>query len=170
MQKYLTVQRPAGQQSPHRPYKSPRIACRANTSTQTKSTPSGPRQPTQNGSIFGAGRETADEGVGSLTVVATTLGDGGEDQGGVERILETTENVLIVLDPELAARGIYPAIDFNASRISGEEQIRDANELAAARKLRHDLGSLTTELAAAEVRRLIEGFPDNRAALGSIRT
>lgn len=120
--------------------------------------------------IFGAGRETADEGVGSLTVVATTLGDGGEDQGGVERILETTENVLIVLDPELAARGIYPAIDFNASRISGEEQIRDANELAAARKLRHDLGSLTTELAAAEVRRLIEGFPDNRAALGSIRT
>ena len=120
--------------------------------------------------IFGAGRETEEEGVGSLTVVATTLGDGGEDQGGVERILETTENVLIVLDPDLAARGIYPAIDFSASRISGEEQLRDADELAAARKLRHDLGSLTTELAAAEVRRLIEGFPDNRAALGSIRT
>ncbi|HKQ17493.1 MAG TPA: hypothetical protein VJS87_03020, partial [Solirubrobacterales bacterium] len=120
--------------------------------------------------IFGAGRETAEEGVGSLTVVATTLGDGGEDQGGVERILETTENVLIVLDPDLAARGVYPAIDFNASRISGEEQLRDADELAAARKLRHDLGSLTTELAAAEVRRLIEGFPDNPAALGSIRT
>ena len=31
--------------------------------------------------IFGAGRETDEEGVGSLTVVATTLGDGGEDRG-----------------------------------------------------------------------------------------
>jgi transcription termination factor Rho len=120
--------------------------------------------------IFGAGRETEDEGVGSLTVVATTLGDGGEDQGSVERILETTENVLIVLDPDLAARGVYPAIDFTASRIAGEEHLRDGDELAAARKLRTELGSLTPELAAAEVRRLIDGSPDTAAALGSIRT
>jgi transcription termination factor Rho len=120
--------------------------------------------------IFGAGRETAEEGVGSLTVVATTLGDSGEDQGGVERSLETTENVLIVLDPDLAARGTYPAIDFNASRIAGEEHIREGDELAAARKLRVELRSLTSELAAAEVRRLIETFPDNHAALASIRT
>ncbi|MCB0876266.1 MAG: Rho termination factor N-terminal domain-containing protein [Solirubrobacterales bacterium] len=120
--------------------------------------------------IFGAGRETAEEGVGSLTVVATTLGDGGEDQGSVERSLETTENVLIVLDPALASRGIYPAIDFTASRIAGEEHIREAEELAAARKLRTELGSLTPELAAAEVRRLVEGSADSRAALGTIRT
>ncbi|MEZ5075111.1 MAG: Rho termination factor N-terminal domain-containing protein [Solirubrobacterales bacterium] len=119
--------------------------------------------------IFGAGRETAEEETGSLTVVATTLGDRGEDQGGVERILETTENVLIVLDPDLAARGVYPAIDFNASRIAGEEHVRGGHELAAARKLRAELGSLSTEFASAEVRRLIETFPDNAAALGSIR-
>lgn len=120
--------------------------------------------------IFGAGRDAEEEGVGSLTIVATTLGDGGEDQGAVERSLETTENVLIVLDPDLAARGIYPAIDFNASRIGGEEHLREPGELAAVRKLRSELGSLTPELASAEVRRLIEGSPDNAAALGTIRT
>jgi len=119
--------------------------------------------------IFGAGRETAEEGTGSLTVVATTLGDRGEDEGGVERILETTENVLLVLDPDLAARGVYPAIDLHASRIAGEEHIRSGHELAAARKLRAELGSLSTEFASAEVRRLIETFPDNAAALDSIR-
>jgi transcription termination factor Rho len=118
--------------------------------------------------IFGAGRETAEEGVGSLTVVATTLGDVGEDQGGVERSLETTENVLIVLDPALAARGIYPAVDFTASRIAGEEHLRDPAELAAARKLRADIAALGSEAAAAEVRRLIEATPDNAAAIASI--
>lgn len=119
--------------------------------------------------IFGAGRETAEDGVGSLTVVATTLGDGGEDQGAVERTLETTENVLIVLDPELAGRGVYPAIDFTASRVAGEEHLRGEDELAAARKLRTELASLTPELAAAEVRRLVEGSSDTAAALGTIR-
>ncbi len=119
--------------------------------------------------IFGSGRETAEDEVGSLTVVATTLGDGGEDQGSVERILETTENVLIVLDPELAARGVYPAVDFTASRISGEEHLREGEELAAVRKLRTELASLTPELASAEVRRLVEGSPDTATALGTIR-
>ncbi len=117
--------------------------------------------------IFGAGRETEEEGVGSLTVVATTLGDGGEDQGGVERTLETTENVLIVLDPELAATGTYPAIDFTASRIAGEESLREGAELDAARALRVRLGGMTSAEASAEVRRLIGEFPDNAALLAS---
>jgi transcription termination factor Rho len=118
--------------------------------------------------IFAAGRETAEEGVGSLTVVATTLGDGGEDQGGVERSLETTENSLLVLDPSLAAAGIYPAIDFTASRISGEEHIRDAAELEAVRKLRRSLSALSSEDLAAEIRRLIEDSPDNGALIASL--
>lgn len=119
--------------------------------------------------IFGAGRETAEEGVGSLTVIATTLGDGGEDEGGVERSLETTENVLIVLDPGLASSGVYPAIDFAASRIAGEEHLRGPAELEAARRLRAEIGGLGAEAAAAEVRSLIEATPDNAAALASIR-
>jgi transcription termination factor Rho len=117
--------------------------------------------------IFGAGRETAEEGVGSLTVVATTLGDVGEDQGGVERSLETTENVLVVLDPGLAARGVFPAIDFTASRIAGEEHLREPGELEAVRRLRAGLAALGPEAAATEVRRLIDSTPDNAAALGS---
>jgi transcription termination factor Rho len=119
--------------------------------------------------IFGAGRETAEEGTGSLTVIATTLGEGGEDEGAVERSLETTENVLIVLDPELASRGVYPAIDFTASRIAGEEHLRDLAEVGAARELRARVAALGTDAAAAEVRRLIEATPDNAAALASIR-
>ncbi|HET6830385.1 MAG TPA: Rho termination factor N-terminal domain-containing protein [Solirubrobacterales bacterium] len=118
--------------------------------------------------IFGAGRETAEEGIGSLTVVATTLGDRGEDEGAVERSLETTENVLIVLDPDLAARGIYPAIDFTASRIAGEENLRGPDELEAVRRLRTELAALGPEAAASEVRRVIDATPDNAAAIASI--
>ena len=118
--------------------------------------------------IFGAGRETAEDGVGSLTVVATTLGDGGEDQGGVERSLETTENALVVLDQALAAAGLYPAIDFNASRISGEENLRDAGELEAVRRLRAHLASMSSADASAEIRRLLGEYPDNPSLLGSI--
>jgi transcription termination factor Rho len=76
---------------------------------------------------------------------------------------------LIVLDSELAARGVYPAVDFTASRIAGEEHLREGEELAAVRKLRTELASLTPELASAEVRRLVEGSPDTAAALGTIR-
>ncbi len=115
--------------------------------------------------IFGAGRETEEEGVGSLTVIATTLGDGGEDQGGVEQTLETTENVLIVLDADLAAAGTYPAIDFTSSRIAGEDSIREGAELDAARALRVRLGAMSSAEASAEVRRLIADSPDNAALL-----
>ena len=103
--------------------------------------------------IFGAGRETAEEEVGSLTVIATTLGDDGEDEGGVERVLATTETSRIVLDLELAAAGVFPAIDVGASRVAGEEHIRDSEELAAVRAERLELGKLDSEEAAAEIRK-----------------
>jgi transcription termination factor Rho len=120
--------------------------------------------------IFGAGRETAEEGVGSLTVVATTLGEGGEDEGRVERALETTENALIVLDPELAGAGVYPSIDFTASRIAGEEHLRPAAELEAVRGLRARLAGMSPAEASAEVRRLIEDSPDNAGLISSLPT
>lgn len=103
--------------------------------------------------IFGAGRETNDESVGSLTIIATTLGDEGEDEGGVERVLATTETSRIVLDPSLAAAGIYPAIDVGAGQVVGEEHLRDADELAAVRAERLELGKLAPEEAAAEIRK-----------------
>ncbi len=103
--------------------------------------------------IFGAGRETAEEGIGSLTVVATTLGDEGEDEGGVERALATTETSRIVLDPDLATAGVFPAIDVSSSRIAGEEHLRAGDELTEVRAERLELGRLTPEEAAAELRR-----------------
>ena len=114
--------------------------------------------------LFGAGRETAEEGLGALTVIATALTDG-EDEGGVEEALETTESALLVLDRGLAAAGVFPAVDVAACRISGEEHIRDESELAAIRALRAELAKLPTAEAAAELRKRIEGSADNAALL-----
>ncbi len=48
--------------------------------------------------------------------------------------VETTENVLLALDPGLAAAGIVPALDVAACAVSGEESLRTEPELAAARQ------------------------------------
>ncbi len=120
--------------------------------------------------IFGAGRETAAEELGSLTVIATTLGHMGEDEGGVERALQTTETSRLVLDPELAAAGVYPAFDLRASRVTGEERLREDAELQAARRLREQLAALPAAEAARELQRRIEGSADNRALLAALST
>ena len=54
--------------------------------------------------LFGSGRELAEEGTGSLTVVATVLGDG-EDEGSAERAVATTETGVLALDDVLAEAG-----------------------------------------------------------------
>ena len=57
--------------------------------------------------MFGAGRELGEEGTGSLTVIATVLDS--DDRGAeVREALETTENLLLRLDADLAAKGIVP--------------------------------------------------------------
>lgn len=117
--------------------------------------------------IFGAGRETSEEGLGSLTVVATALTDGADD-GATDRALETTQSSLLVLDRELAAAGIYPSIDVTASRISGEEELREEAELSDVRALRAELADLDPAAAAARLRELIDGSPDNEALLASL--
>ncbi len=117
--------------------------------------------------LFGAGRETEEEGIGSLTVIATTLSDD-EDEGGVQRALETTESSLIVLDRDLAAAGAFPAIDAAAGRVSGEERYRDEAELAAARALRAELAGLAPADAAAMLRERIEASADNAALLAAL--
>jgi transcription termination factor Rho len=116
--------------------------------------------------IFGAGRETAEEDLGALTVIATALRDGATSDAAAEA-LETTENTRVVLDAKLAAAGVYPAIDVAASRIAGEDEVRDEAELEAARKLRAELSALDADAAAARLRELIEGSADNAALLSS---
>ncbi len=117
--------------------------------------------------IFTAGRETEEEGTGSLTVVATVLADD-EDEGEVARALETTESSLIVLDRELAAAGVYPAVDAAAGRVAGEEHVRSDGELEAIRALRAELAGLPAAEAAARLRERIDATPDNAALLASL--
>ncbi len=97
--------------------------------------------------IFGAGRELDEEGSGSLTVIATVLDS--DDRGSeVREALETTENLLLRLDAGLAAKGIVPALVVADSRASGEDELRDSDEMDRVRRLREELAEMDAEEAA----------------------
>lgn len=115
--------------------------------------------------LFGSGRNLA--GAGSLTVVATVLSDA-LDQGEAGRAVATTESSLVVLDPDLAAAGVTPAIRAAECRISNEDQIRDGEELDAARKLRALLSELKPSDAAALLRERLEATASNAELLRSL--
>ena len=107
----------------------------------------GYRDPARVKRIFGAGRELDEEGSGSLTVIATVLDS--DDKGAeVREALETTENLLLRLDAGLAAKGIVPALVAADSRASGEDELRDADEMDKIRRLREELGGMDGEEAA----------------------
>ena len=107
----------------------------------------GYRDPGRVKRIFGAGRELGEDGSGSLTVIATVLET--DDRGGeVREALETTENLLLRLDAGLAAKGIVPALVVADSRASGEDELRDPDEMEKVRKLREELSEMDPEEAA----------------------
>jgi transcription termination factor Rho len=114
--------------------------------------------------LFGAGRELAEEGAGSLTVIATAL-EGVTDEGAALAAVETTENALIRLDPELAAAGVYPAIRPAELRASGEGELREPDELDAVRRLRAELSGMEPENAAAALRERLEATRTNAELL-----
>jgi transcription termination factor Rho len=117
--------------------------------------------------LFGSGRETAEEGTGSLTVIATVL-EGAEDDGAGERAVITTESSLIRLDPTLAAAGVVPALVPGECLVSNEEALRPAKELAAARGLRWLLADLDPLEAASQLRQRIEGSASNAELLAAL--
>lgn len=117
--------------------------------------------------IFGAGRELAEEDAGSLTVIATTLDDS-EDEGSAREAVETTESAVIRLDPELAAEGVYPALGVKDCRASGEEELREPDELEAVRKLRAELADLDPADAARVLREKIEATRTNAELLSGL--
>jgi transcription termination factor Rho len=114
--------------------------------------------------LFGSGRELSEEGSGSMSVIATVVA-GAEDDGAAERAVVTTESSLIKLDPGLAAAGVVPAISARETRVSNEDEIRDADELAAIRRLRSLLADLDPAEAAALLRERIEGSASNAELL-----
>ncbi len=115
--------------------------------------------------LFGSGRNLA--GGGSLTVVATVLADASDD-GEAERAVATTESSIVVLDPELAAVGVTPALRASECRVSNEDRIRDPAELEAARKLRTTLAELDAGEAAVLLRDRIESTRSNAELLASL--
>jgi transcription termination factor Rho len=117
--------------------------------------------------VFGSGREAAEEGAGSLTVVATVL-EGTEDDDAAERAVITTESSLIRLDPTLAASGVVPALVPSECLVSNEEALRPAKELAAARGLRWLLADLDPDEAASQLRERIENSASNAELLASL--
>jgi transcription termination factor Rho len=125
------------------------------------------RDPADVKQLFGAGRELAEEEAGSLTVIATTL-DGIADEGAAREAVETTENALIRLDPELAAAGIYPALRPEDCRASGEEALREPAELEAARELRAELAGKEPQEAAALLRERLERSRTNAELLADL--
>jgi transcription termination factor Rho len=97
--------------------------------------------------IFGSGRELDEERSGSLTVIATVLDS--DDRGAeVREALETTENLLLRLDADLAAKGIVPALVAADCRASGEDELRDAEEMEKIRRLRAELAEMDPEQGA----------------------
>jgi transcription termination factor Rho len=125
------------------------------------------RDPGAAKALFGAGRQLAEEGAGSLTVIATVLVGSEEDEDAVTAVA-TTENALVRLDPELAASGVYPALRPDECRASDEEALRGPEELDAVRRLRASLAGLEPEVAAATLRERIEATRTNAELLASI--
>jgi transcription termination factor Rho len=123
------------------------------------------RGPDAAKALFGAGRELAEEGAGSLTVVATALEGSGPDEDDAVTAVATTENALIRLDPELAAAGVFPALRVAETRASDEAELREPAELEAVRRLRESLDGLEPRVAADTLREQLERAPTNAELL-----
>jgi transcription termination factor Rho len=117
--------------------------------------------------LFGSGRELEGDGPGSLTVIATTL-EGLGDDGAAQQAIATTENALITLDPDLATAGVVPALRAGECRVSGEEELREPDELEAVRRLRSLLADLDPPEAANLLRERIEGSASNAELLSGL--
>jgi transcription termination factor Rho len=117
--------------------------------------------------LFGAGRETAEEHTGSLTVIATALEGPAADADAVTAVA-TTENALIQLDPELAAAGVFPALRVAETRASDEDALREPDELEAVRRLRSSLVGLDSVVAAQTLRERLKVTPSNADLLGEL--
>jgi transcription termination factor Rho len=127
----------------------------------------GYRDPGRVKRMFGAGRELEEDGAGSLTVIATVLES---DDGGTEvrEALETTENLLLRLDAGLAAKGIVPALVPADCRASGEEQLREPDELDRVRRLREELAAMEPEDAARSLSDQIAATASNAELLSRL--
>jgi transcription termination factor Rho len=125
------------------------------------------RDPAPAKALFGAGRELAEGGAGSLTLIATVLMGSHEDEEAITAVA-TTENAVVRLDPDLAAAGVYPAFRPADCRASDEEALREPAELEAVRRLRGLLAGLDPQVAAATLRERLESSRTNAELLSRL--
>ena len=127
----------------------------------------GYRDPGRVKRMFGVGRELGEEGAGSLTVIATVLE--ADDSGSeVREALETTENLLLRLDADLAAKGVFPSLVPQDTRASGEEELRDQDELEKVRRLRAELSDMEPGEAAGALAEQIAATASNAELLNRL--
>ena len=117
--------------------------------------------------MFGAGREIEEEGRGSLTVVATVLRGSDEGEGAVEAVDDHRER------DDRPRRRACPrrcgAGDrLRSSGAVGEEQLRDPEELEAARRLHEELRSADAPVAAERLAERIRSSASNAELLSSL--
>jgi transcription termination factor Rho len=113
--------------------------------------------------IFGAAR--ANEGGGSLSIIATALVETGSRMDElIFQEFKGTGNMELVLDRELADERIFPAINLNASGTRREELLfgSAAGEHQA---LRRSVARLSPREAMLAVQKLLERYPDNDSLL-----
>ena len=92
-----------------------------------------------------------------------------DDRGAeVREAVETTENLLLRLDAGLATKGIFPSLVPQESRASGEEQLRDPEELEQVRRLRVELGEMDPEDAARALAEQIAATSSNAELLSRL--
>jgi transcription termination factor Rho len=113
--------------------------------------------------FFGSARNIhANEGGGSLTIIATALVDTGSrmDQVIFEEF-KGTGNSELVLSRELAERRIFPAIDLQASATRREELLLDDDALMLSRAMRRELADSSPVQAMTDVLALMKQTDTN---------
>ena len=117
--------------------------------------------------LFGAAR-AVEEG-GSLTLLATVLtGTDSEVDASVYQAFEGTGNMELVLDRDLARRGLYPAVDVGASGTRREEMLVPPGRLARVRALRQSLAELGPAEALAALLDRVRATDGNDALLQTL--
>ena len=117
--------------------------------------------------LFGAAR-AVEEG-GSLTLLATVLtGTGSELDASVYRAFEGTGNMELVLDRDLARRGLFPAVDLEASGTRREEILLSADRLRRVQALRQSLADLSPDEALGALLDRVRATESNSALLQSL--
>lgn len=106
---------------------------------------------------------------GELTLIATVLSDGGDEREPLGEAAKAILDGHIVLSPELARAGRYPAIDVPASVSRTMTQVAGAAHLAAAAKVRDAIALLARTREARELDLAIADPAIARAAALELR-